>query len=58
MDGLAGSQGQAEAARTLLARELRRLRKEARLTQAALARQLDYVREYVALAERHELPWV
>jgi transcriptional regulator with XRE-family HTH domain len=54
-----GAQQPAPSARAELARELRRLRKAAELTQAALAERLGYVREYVTLAEREhsrELP--
>jgi len=51
------SQGQTDSARAQLGRELRRLRKEAGLTQAGLAERLGYVREYVTLAESdRELP--
>lgn len=57
MDEDVRPQSQPNAARTRLGRELRRLRKEAGLTQAALAERLGYVREYVTLAESdRELP--
>jgi transcriptional regulator with XRE-family HTH domain len=57
MDEDIGSQGQRDSARARLGRELRRLRKEAGMTQAALAERLGYVREYVTLAESdRELP--
>jgi len=57
MDEDIGSQGPRDSARARLGRELRRLRKEAGLTQAGLAERLGYVREYVTLAESdRELP--
>jgi len=57
MDEDVASQGQTDLARARLGRELRRLRKEAGLTQAGLAERLGYVREYVTLAESdRELP--
>jgi transcriptional regulator with XRE-family HTH domain len=52
-----GLQGPSDTARARLGGELRRLRREAQLTQAALAERLGYVREYVTLAESdRELP--
>jgi transcriptional regulator with XRE-family HTH domain len=52
-----GGSGMNESAKRQLADMLRQRRKEARLTQAALARRMGYVREYVTLAEAgRELP--